>query len=277
MLDSEFNYIFLNEKWANPHDFNPTNFSKGVTIYEVIRVIEGIPLFLEEHLIRLESSAQQMNIKLWHSINQVKNTIHQLINKNEIQNGNIQILFNIQTSTALKQTVYQFIPSHYPVKSTYQKGVKCMLFSAERNQPGIKKTDLTLRESANQAIKKNKVFEVILIDRASNMGEGSRSNVFFIKDEIIFTAPNNKVLAGVTRQRILKICAKAEIKLIERNIHINELTQFDAAFLTGTSPKVLPISDIGSLAFNPANELLQKLIRLYDAEINSYLEKVKFN
>ena len=277
MTSTGFKYIYLNDEWTDVSNFNSTAFSEGITIYEVIRVIDGIPLFIEEHLIRLESSAQQMFFKMWHSLDEISETIQQLISKNRIQNGNIQILFNIQSVSALKNSVYQFIPTNYPDKDTYTKGVKCMLFSAERDQPGIKKTDSTLRNSANEAIKKNAVFEVILVDKENNVGEGSRSNLFFIKNEAIITAPNTKVLAGVTRQRLVKICAKAKFELIERAIQVNELAQFDAAFLTGTSPKVLPISNIGSTTFEPTNKFLQKLIKLYNDEINLYLKESRSN
>jgi branched-chain amino acid aminotransferase len=277
MSAAEYKYIYLNDEWTNAKSFNPTHFSEGITIYEVIRVIDGIPLFIEEHLVRLESSAQQMIFKMWHRPDEVQKVIHQLILKNKIQNGNIQILFNIQSATAIKNSVYQFIPSHYPDKDTYAKGVKSMLFFAERDRPGIKKTDTSLRNAANQAIQKNGVYEVILVDKENNIGEGSRSNVFFIKGDKVITAPNDKVLAGVTRQRILDLCGKTKIPIIERSIKTSELMIFDAAFFSGTSPKVLPISNIGSIAYTPMNELLQEIIKIYNKEIKEYLASAKSN
>ena len=43
--------------------------------------------------------------------------------------------------------------------------------------------------------------------------EGSRSNIFFLKDETLVTAPDNAVLNGITRKHILEICRENSIRL----------------------------------------------------------------
>lgn len=105
--------------------------------------------------------------------------------------------------------------------------------------------------------------------------EGSRSNVFFVKDEIFYTAPESKVLVGITRQKVIECLRQLNFELVEKAVSAAEISQFDAAFLTGTSPKVLPVSLIGKLRLNIQVLVLQKLMKSYDDKIDAYIEKAK--
>ncbi len=268
----ESQYCYFNEHWINASDFDHSIFSNGVSLYEVIRVINGVPLFIEEHLSRLDVSAQLINFKRWLSTKDLKQIIEILIEKNNTLNGNIKVSINRNPKLSTKNIICQFIPAHYPSASNYLKGVKSILFNAERDNPNVKKTNQTLREAADKAIKAYKVFEVILVDRDHYITEGSRSNIFFIKDQTIYTSPNNKVLAGVTRQKILNLCSSNGIEISEQVISTSKLRYFNAAFFSGTSPKVLPISTIDQIKFNPTYPLLKKIMMLYEDEINRYLK-----
>jgi branched-chain amino acid aminotransferase len=57
----------------------------------------------------------------------------------------------------------------------------------------------------------------------------------------------------------------------EREIGFDELQYFDAAFITGTSPKILPIQQIDGFSFNPENQIVRLLMKSYDDLIDKYL------
>jgi branched-chain amino acid aminotransferase len=50
------------------------------------------------------------------------------------------------------------------------------------------------------------------------------------------------------------------------------LKHFDAAFITGTSPKILPISKIDGFSFNPKNDIVRQLMKRYEDLIVAYLK-----
>lgn len=275
MLQSGNGYFYLNGNWMPVSDYTPNLFSEGITIYEVIRVIDEIPLFIEEHLHRLELSAQLINFNLWKSHKEIKQTIYALIDKNSNPNSNIQLFFHYQSEAKTQNFVCRFIQTHYPEKSAYISGVKSMLFDAERQNPSAKKADPSLRSKADHAISMNGVHEVILVDQKKQITEGSRSNIFFIQGKTILTPHKKNVLAGVTRQKVIQLCKENDIACIEKDIKASDLSKFDAAFFTGTSPKVLPIKSIDQLSFDPKNDLSKRLIKLYDDEINRYIKLAK--
>ena len=101
--------------------------------------------------------------------------------------------------------------------------------------------------------------------------EGSRSNVFFVKDDVFYTAPAFQILVGITRQKVVDCLNGLNYPLIEQAVKASEMNQFDAVFLTGTSPKVLPVKSIGDLIFDARLSSVKKLIEHYDKLITQYI------
>jgi len=66
------------------------------------------------------------------------------------------------------------------------------------------------------------------------------------------------------------------MNITEETLHLKDLPEIEAAFISGTSPKILPISSIDSIKLKSSeNPLVKKLISAYDLKINSYIEKNK--
>ena len=80
---------------------------------------------------------------------------------------------------------------------------------------------------------------------------------------------------GITRQKVIECIEKLSFNLIEKAISLEELKSFDAAFVTGTSPKILPISEIGKQQFDVRNEMVSKLMVEYDRLIDKYIASAK--
>jgi branched-chain amino acid aminotransferase len=202
-----------------------------------------------------------------------KSAIRELVKLNQTVAGNVKFEFSADSNE--RRWAIRFIPHSYPSWHQYQNGVSADLLFAERVNPNAKVIQHTVREKSNQMIKELKLYEVLLVDRDGLITEGSRSNVFFVKDEVFYTAPESKVLVGITRQKVIECLRQLNFKLVEKSVSAAEISQFDAAFLTGTSPKVLPIRLIGKLRLNTQVLVLQKLMKSYDDKIDAYIEKEK--
>jgi branched-chain amino acid aminotransferase len=245
----------------------------GQIIYEVIRVIRHKVLFSEDHLERFRNSLLQAGIEN-HNLSDtiINQRINGLIEKNDLGNGNIKFLINKDLSN--KITFYAFIiPHHYPSVRAYEDGVKIIIFEAERSNPAIKQLHNTLKEKVDEAIRHNNAFEALLLHPNGYITEGSKSNFFLIRGETVYTSPEEDILAGVTRKNLLKLFREKSIKCVESRIMPAQLNSFEAAFISGTSPKVLPIKCIEETLFNPKHMLLSKIISLYNQEIEDYLAK----
>ncbi len=243
------------------------------SVYEVIRVMDGKPLFLSEHYARLVNSVKSVEGEVPMQQQELYDRITELCRENGRKNHNVKLVMN-DVRGGKFQNVYLFmIKTSYPTEAMYAEGVPTELFSAVRNNPQAKIIDSDLRERENAFMKEKNIFEAILVNNAEQITEGSRSNIFFIKGSEVCTAPAKDVLLGVTRQRVIRICEEHGIKVHEVVIPAGDIASFDAAFISGTSPKVLPICRIGSAALDVNNKTLRNLMKFYDEEIEKDLAK----
>lgn len=268
-------YIWMDDKITEATQIDENIFSQGLTVYEVIRVIKGKLLFLEDHLKRFENSARNMGFQLSLSQKEITYRLYEMLHANGSLDGNIELDVNYRPdSFSPKQTfVAWYIPHHYPTEEEYRQGVKTGLFYYERKDPNIKYRNIDLKEKVKIFIEKNKIYESLLVDYGGAVTEGSKSNVFFIKENQFFTPPLSKVLPGVTRQKIIYLINQQNIVLNEGNIYVKTLNTYEASFLTGTSPKVLPIAFINEQSYNVNHPLLHFIMKSYDDIIESYLNE----
>lgn len=262
------NFFVFNNEIKPTQDFVPAENEGG--IYEVLRVVKGIPLFLEDHLERFYHSAQIAGKTITFSENQIKEFLKNLIEKNEINEGNVLISCKINLKAF-------FIPHNYPTDIMYKEGVSCGILKAERENPNAKVFQTTVRQQSDKILADQGFYEVLLVDHLGKITEGSRSNIFFVKGKQLVTAPQNKVLLGITRQKTIHLAKNLNIQVNETEIDLAELKYYDAGFITGTSPKILPIEKIEHFEFNPQNEIVRQLIKSYDDLIENYLRSVRLS
>lgn len=244
-------------------NFNNEKDSKDKVIYEVMRINNGSPLLLEVHLKRLEKSFEIMNKSFPYEYNKIGEYLERVICANDRKEGNIKITFNIDEDV---MKVF-YIKHSYPTDEMYKNGVDTILYHGERHNPNAKVVDSEFREKVNKEIKKKNSFEAILVDNNGYITEGSKSNIFLIKGNKLFTSKVEVVLPGVTRGEIIEIAKSADIEFEERNSKYTELEEIDAMFICGTSPRILPISKVDNIAMNVDNKIMRKLMDLYNNKI----------
>ncbi|MCX7985961.1 MAG: aminotransferase class IV [Bacteroidales bacterium] len=243
-------------------------------IYEVLRIINGVVLFAEDHLQRLFASLEAKGVMHTLSFSDVLNEINMLLKFNEFKEGNIRYDLYI-TKNNIDRWVYYF-PHVYPSAEDYKNGVEVVSIRATRNEPTVKVYQKDLRKLVEQYLMQSNAYEAVLVDTEGHITEGSRSNIFFIKDNTIFTAPDEMVLAGITRKKVVEIIQLLGFTLIFQPVVYDQLSGYESVFLTGTSPKVLPIRSIDHHIFRVNHPLVESIMRAYDQTIESYIKSRKF-
>ena len=237
--------------------------TNGKSIYEVVRVYNNRVAFLTEHWARMQQSASISKIQI-PEIETLNDSLFCLIEKTTINYGNIEIVVNNPTDWSMR-----FIPHNYPTEQQYSDGVPTKTYEAYRENPNAKVKLLTLREQVGRFIESNGIYEAIYTNNNLIL-EGSRTNIFFIQKNIFYTPQVNAVLPGITRQIVIKLLDENNFQLVENPIQVSQLPDFDAAFLTGTSPEILPIKTIDTIYYNTKNKLLNQIANAYrDALFNT--------
>lgn len=237
-------------------------------IYEVIRVIDGVPLFLEDHLNRMFYSANIIGYNIDRDEKDIRKDIKTLILKNNIDKLNVKLLTTEIEGKGKVFLTYN-IESFYPPENFYINGIHTILFNHERNNPNAKVLLSSFKDEVGQALKENNAFEALLVNKSGYIPEGSRSNMFFVKGDKVYTANSSEVLIGITRKHIFNVCNQLNIKIVEESIHVDDLSKLDGAFMSGTSVNVLPISTIGTIKLNSVNNKIIKEIN------NGYINMMK--
>lgn len=242
---------------------------EALLIYEVIRVMAGVPLFLEAHIERLNRSLGLAGVQGTLSSAVLTESIRTLTEPCGIRDQNLR-LNAWQEGTGLCWTAL-FVESHYPSPETYHQGVATGLLQMERSNPNAKVWQAELKATVSLQCEQRNLFEMILVDSKGFISEGSRSNLFFTQGNTLITAPDEAVLEGITRLQLLEIIAARQIPLIKRDISVAELDTFDGAFITGTSIQLLPVRQIDAWERRSSEQpLIRYLMAQFGQAVASY-------
>lgn len=236
---------------------------EGRTVYEVVRVHAGRPVFWAEHKARLYSSGQQAGVAIpapdvWEEA---------FLAMVRLQTGTQNVLLRAVGLETRPEAHIEaaFIESHYPGEADYREGVPLGLLESERSTPNAKVLNADLRARANAAISRGGVHEVLLVNRKGHITEGSRSNVFFAQGERLITPPLHQVLGGITRLKVLEVARRLGVEVLEAEVAVEELSKFDGVAMTGTSPGVLPVRSVAQHQYAVPSRLIDAIGQGYDA------------
>jgi D-alanine transaminase len=217
-------------------------FADGV--YEVIRLYNGRPFTLEEHLARLERSAAGIKLAAPMGMSALAAEIHQFIPRTAVREGMIYLQltrgaaprnhrFPDKPSTTLLFYARPLPPVNEPGEG---EGVKLLAVEDERwKRCWIKSIALLPNVLAKQQAIDNGCDEAVFIDRET-VSECSTSNLFAVIAGKLITHPvGSKVLPGITRAVLLEIAAKLNIPLEERPLREEEARRADELFITSTT------------------------------------------
>lgn len=234
---------------------------EGDSVYEVLRMIKGAPIFFPDHMERLITSVKLQRKELLADIPAIRKAIISLTRSDKMRESNLKIVFNYNNGAS--NFLIYYIEPIYPTDLQYKRGVKGILFYAERKDPESKVINHKLRSSIFHKLILEGGYEAILVNENNFITEGSRSNIFFLKGETLITAPDNLILNGITRKHLLHICKEKMISVELSCVKSEDIKDYDAVFMTGTSPMVLPFYCIDEKSFNVAIPLIERLRKLY--------------
>jgi branched-chain amino acid aminotransferase len=270
-------FFVINGNLRQITEFDSSILRSGISFYEVIKVREKIPLFADDHLERLSGSLMENKVKHAPDDKLIKSNLQILIDKNtSISGGNIRLILHFPEKLDDRPDIYSYYTSHYyPSAKEYTEGVRVVLIHLQREKVHSKIINMNFRTHLNKIISDANAFEGILVDKEGFITEGSKSNFFAIINDQLVTAPEKDVLPGITRKHIFSICADTGLKIIERKVHISETGKFDSCFLSGTSPGILAIRNIGPNRFATSHPLLIRISEEYEKLVRNYTMSAK--
>lgn len=224
-----------------------------IYIYEVMAVERGFPLFFLEHIKRLHNSIGKS-----YTVDRLIDISVKLISPvlDKCEGKNIKLVYEVESDNFL----VDLIKSRKPDAEAYISGVDVGIVDASRNNPLIKRENISLREMCDTICRENNFYDVLLKGPSGEIPEGSRSNFLGVdKDGNIITSPSGAALNGITRETIFDICRECSITVVERVITEEGIKGLESLIITGTSPEILPVLKFHNKIFNVKNPVIELL------------------
>ena len=279
--------IFLNGDFISKSDAQISIMDRGFLfgdgVYELIPIYNGKTFLIDKHLSRLGNSLKLINMKNdYAEIVNIKGTIEHLIKTNNYKN----FFIYIHITRGIQKQRQHIYPSE--IKPTVLiMGEQYTSFTMEQITKGFKaciqndyrwaKSNIKSISLLGNVLLKNHaaeqgMFETILM-RNNKLTEGSASNVFIVKDQIIQTPKlGNELLPGVTRDLIIGLLQDKNLQVKECDVSVDDVSKADEVWCSSSTNAVVPIVNIGGNQINhgSAGDITLKTYKLVQDFINNY-------
>jgi len=253
---------------------------RGLGIFDFFRVWDGIPVFAEDHIQRLQHSLHLIGLNVDVNDQQWMEWFRQMIKKNDADRAGFRVVvtggYSEDGYTIPEQKNIYLMLHHLPENDPkqYEQGVSLLTSSYLRDIPSAKTTIYIQSMHFQPQLKKAGAFEV-LYHWKGEITECSRCNIFFIDHEGVMHTPKNGMLKGITRKQVMAMASENNLPLVEREIFLNEIPDMAGAFLTATTKGVLPVVKIDDqlIGDGSVHPLATQMQALYQNRVNEYLIK----
>lgn len=249
-------FLEYNEKIQSSPSSDGTMYGYG--LFETIKITNYYPEYIDAHLKRLRKGLDALNIGCMYSDEKIKEYIKKLIRKNGF-NGALKIA--VIKNKNLSDLIIMMKNSTYNYKD-YQRGFKLTISSVLRNSTAKLVNYKTLNYLENllefKSAKAQGFDEVIFFNEKKYLAEGAITNVFIIKDEILYTPMKGSgLLEGIMRNKVIE---KSPFKVVEKNLRIEDLDTADEVFVTNSLMRVMPVRSIKDTEYHQTRfEITEKI------------------
>ncbi|MCX6734647.1 MAG: aminotransferase class IV [Candidatus Peregrinibacteria bacterium] len=244
-------------------------FMFGDAFFDTMRTYKGVILELDRHLARIQKTAKILHLKLPCSMKELESWIKKTSKINKLDQARMRVTisrgehgFDFLTS---KNTTLAITCEPYKKDEKVTiEGVYTFTLNFQRPWPEIKSTNLMPMVQAYHTLKKKKGYEGILVDDLGNVTEGSSTNIFIVKDGEVFT-PKDRMLAGVTRNRVIELAKEMKLKMHIENFYKAELFKADEIFLTNRPREIIPVIKVDNkkIGTGKPGAITKKIIAAY--------------
>lgn len=217
-------------------------FLYGFGLFETMRAYNSRIVYLDKHIQRLRDSAKVLKIRFASSESFIK-SIKEAIKESKFSDARVRLtLWKTNDASSSLITVKKYTPYS---AATYKKGFSLAAATQRQNEGSflskIKNNNRILYDVALEEARAKGCDEAILLNNSGYVAEASRSNIFTVKGDKLFT-PSIECgcLNGITRQAIFNLAAKSKIKVEEGSLTVQDLYNSQGVFLTNSLMGVMP-------------------------------------
>ena len=258
-----------------------SGFVLGDGVWEGLRVSNGHPAFLEQHLDRLYEGAKAIALDVGLDRDALTRAIYATLDANGMKDG---VHVRLMVTRGIKRTPYQdprvtigpativIIPEHKdPLPDTVERGLKLFTVHVRRGYPDVQDPKLNSHSKLNCITACIQAYtagadEGLMLDPHGFVATCNSTHFFIVRKGEVWTSTGQYCLGGITRGNVLAICRANGIPSFEKSFSLTDVYGAEEAFVTGTFAGVVPVHTIdgrtiGEGKRGPMVERLQSLYR----------------
>jgi branched-subunit amino acid aminotransferase/4-amino-4-deoxychorismate lyase len=275
----------------------------GDAVWEGLRIYDNKVFKLDEHLHRLYESAKAMAFTNVPSPSFIRRAIAITLKANNMSH-NTHIRLTLSRGPKLTSSMNPafnvfgctliVLPEFKAVGdiTTYdnRKGIRLITACNRRNPAQCVDSKIHHNNLINNILPKIQAnnagaADALMLDLEGFVSETNATNVFMVKDNVVYTPPADSCLPGITRRTVLDLCRDLGIAVCDnRRLSLTEFYAADEVFTTGTMGELTPVYDIDGRFIGPpmnygafyaepdyipARPVLEKLATAYSALTNA--------
>ncbi len=285
-FDNRDGVIWMNGKFVEWRNANVHVLNHGLhyasCVFEGLRIYNGKIFKLDEHIERLFKSAKIVDLDIPYNYQEVVDISKEIILKQNISDGYVRpvvwrgsemmAISAKKGSTNLAIAAWEW-PSYFSPKKLLQ-GIKLNVSKWLRPSPESAPTDskaaglYMICSLSKHEAEKLGFDDALMLDYRGYVAEATGANIFFVKENELFTPVADCFLNGITRQTVIQIAQENNIKVHEKHFQLDFLKTCDEVFLTGTAVEITPVSSINDFNFEE-RKLTKFLISEFKKKVTS--------
>lgn len=238
-------------------------FLYGDGIFETMRAHNYKIFKFHDYFERLTNNAGIVNFSVPFKENEIQNRIENFLKSLKISDAYIRLtlwrkepgsfdpLKEMESCYLITARTLVNLPS-----VLYEHGISCIISKEYRKNEyspvsHIKSLSFLENVLCRQQAHFSGFKETILLNTSGFLAEASVSNIFFVKNGVVFTpAVLCGIVPGIIRKTIINIAKSSGIKIKEGKYKPSEIKKSDEVFLTNTLIGVLPVTAIDDIKIN---------------------------
>jgi len=278
--------VYVNGKFVDKSKATVSVFDHGLLygdgVFEGIRVYGGNVFKLDEHIARLYDSAKSIRLKVSVTAQRMTEAVLETVRKNHLRDAYVRLVVtrgpgDLGVDPALCRDPTIFIiaePMATVLTPKEPKVIKLAISTVRRDAVDATTHEIKSLNYLNSILAKVEANiagadDGLLLDRRGFVSEASVTNVFVVKDGRVATPSSAAgILHGITRARIIELCADLGLEVQERDITPFEVLTADEVFLVGTKSEIVCVGSVSEVSIGTGGvgpitrRLLQEFSRI---------------
>lgn len=262
----------------------------GDAVWEGLRVYKDGVFCLDRHLTRLQESAKALAFTGIPTKEHIKKAIFETLAANGMRDEThirLTLTRGEKVTSGMDPRLNQkgccliILAEWKPLVYDNKKGIKVITSSQRRNNPQFLDSKIHHNNLLNNIIAKIQanvagVDAAIMLDEHGFVSELNDTNLFIVKDRIVYTPHTDNCLHGITRHLVIELAKSLKIPLIEKNLSLTEFYNADEVFACGTMGELTPLYEIDGrkIENNSGSEITETLRNSFHTLIPKYCEKI---